>query len=178
MKRLLRTLYGEPPLHLTVLLASFVLCGYALARLLAGDWWAVLQWLVGAALVHDLVLVPLYAGADWLFHRVVCGRRPRSRARTALVLHVRVPAFVSLLLLLVHWPLISQAAGRRYRAATLLAPDVFLGRWLLITAVLFTVSGLLLALRTWRARRRPGSAEVLPSADVPVGTGRPARHRS
>ena len=33
-------------------------------RLLAGDWFGVALWFVGAALLHDLVLLPLYAAAD------------------------------------------------------------------------------------------------------------------
>ncbi|WP_333769414.1 hypothetical protein [Streptomyces sp. IBSBF 2435] len=155
MRRLLRGLYGEPPLHLVVLLASFALCGYALARLLAGDWWGIVKWSAGAALLHDLVLVPLYGGADWLLHKAVRGRRPRSEFRIAVVNHIRVPAVLSLLLLLVYWPLISQDSGPTYRAATLLSPGVFLGRWLMIAAGLFALSALLLALRRWRASRPP-----------------------
>jgi hypothetical protein len=158
-KRLFRAAYGDSPAHLLVLLASFALCGYALVRLLRGadDWWSAVEWVVGAALVHDLVLVPLYGGTDWLLHRAVAPRRagPRPTARRiALVNHVRVPAFLSLLLLLVYWPLITERNPARYRSHTLLSPDVFLGRWLLISAVFFAVSGLLLALRGWRAARR------------------------
>jgi hypothetical protein len=74
--------------------------------------------------------------------------------RLAVLHHIRVPAFVSLLLLLVYWPLISRDSGPTYRAATLLSPDVFLGRWLLITAALFGASALLLGLRLLRMRRR------------------------
>ncbi|MFG1808260.1 hypothetical protein [Streptomyces sp. NPDC049040] len=151
MKRLFRAVYGESVLHLLVLLASFALCGYAITRLLEGDWWGVVKWVVGAALIHDLVLLPLYGGTDWLLHKAVRGRRPGSQPRIAVVNHVRVPAFLSLLLLLVYWPLISQDAGTQYRNATLLSPRVFFGRWLLISAVLFALSGLLLAFRSRRA---------------------------
>jgi hypothetical protein len=63
MKRLFHVLYGEPWWHLVALLASFALCGYAMAQLLAGDWWGVVQWAVGAAVIHDLVAVPLYGSA-------------------------------------------------------------------------------------------------------------------
>ncbi|MFC4032332.1 hypothetical protein ACFO3J_12660 [Streptomyces polygonati] len=153
MRRLFRAVYGESVLHLLVLLASFALCGYALTRLLAGDRWGVVEWVVGAALIHDVVLVPVYAGTDWLLHKASRGGRPGSPARIAVVNHVRVPAFLSLLLLLVYWPLISQDAGPTYRNATLLSPGVFLGRWLLITAVLFAASALLLVFRGWRAAR-------------------------
>lgn len=151
-QRLFRTLYGEPWWHLAALLASFALCGYAMVRLLAGDWWGVVQWGVGAALVHDLLAVPLYGTADWLLHRAVRAGRPRSRRRIAVVNHVRVPAFVSVMLLLVYWPLISRGSGAQFTTATLLDAGVFRTRWLAITAVLFGLSGLHLAFRLWRDR--------------------------
>lgn len=154
VRLLFHVLYGEPWWHLATLLASFALCGYAMARLLTGDWWGVAQWAVGAAAVHDLVAVPLYGSADWLLHRAVRGSRPRSPRRAALVNHIRVPAFVSLVLLLVYWPLISQDSGAQLRHATLLDPGVFRTRWLAVTGVLFGLSGLHLAFHLWRERRR------------------------
>jgi hypothetical protein len=157
--RLFRVRYGASPFHLLVLLASFALCGYAAAKLLDGNRLGIVEWFVGAAVIHDLVLVPLYGGTDWVLHRALraggdASRRPggpRSGARLAVLNHLRVPAFLSLLLLLVYWPSISQDAGPHYRAATLLSPGVFADRWLLITAVLFGASGLLLCVRLWRA---------------------------
>ncbi|GHF13282.1 hypothetical protein GCM10014715_81030 [Streptomyces spiralis] len=152
MKRLFHVLYGEPWWHLVALLASFALCGYALAQLLAGDWWGVVQWAVGAAVIHDLVAVPLYGSADWLLHRAVRAGRPRSPRRIAVVNHIRIPAFVSLILLLVYWPLISMDSSAQFRTATLLDPGVFRSRWLAVTGVLFGLSGLHLAFRLWRDR--------------------------
>ncbi|MER6924634.1 hypothetical protein ABT314_37830, partial [Streptomyces spiralis] len=52
------------PLQLVLLACSFALAGYAGVRLFAGDWFGVALWFVGAALLHDLVLLPLYAAAD------------------------------------------------------------------------------------------------------------------
>ncbi|MEW1860294.1 hypothetical protein AB0399_07925 [Streptomyces sp. NPDC088194] len=148
-----RALYGASPAHLLILLASFAVCGYAAERLLERDWFDVAKWVVGAALLHDLVLLPAYAVADWALHKALGARR--SGPRNAVIDHVRVPAFLSLLLLLVYWPLIS-GARTHYAAATALDPDVFLGRWALITAALFAASGAAFALRRWRAARRPG----------------------
>ena len=139
------------PLHLLVLLCSFALAGYAGVRLLAGDWFAVALWFVGAALVHDLVLVPLYAGVDRLLLRGVAATGPRER-----VGYVRVPAALSALLLLVWFPLISGAVDERYRSATGRSADAYLGHWLLITAALFAGSALVLVVRVRRAaKRRP-----------------------
>lgn len=142
------------PLQLLLLASSFALAGYAGVRLLAGDWFGVALWIVGAALLHDLVLLPLYAGADRALVRGLgaVGRRGR-------VMYVRVPAALSGLLLLVWFPLISGMVDRRYRLATGLSADGFLARWLLITAALFGGSALLLALRLRRAAKlRPPDA--------------------
>ncbi|MYS23024.1 hypothetical protein GTW78_23360 [Streptomyces sp. SID4948] len=157
-------MYGGSPWHLLLLLAAFVLCGYAASKLLAGDWSGVVEWFVGAALLHDLVLVPLYGGADWLLHRALLGGGAapgdgqRRAARIAAVNHIRVPAFVSLLLLLVYWPLISQRPGPKYALTTGLTPGVFLPRWGLITAALFAGSAVLFGVRRWRWRRRAKEA--------------------
>ncbi|MFD7615668.1 hypothetical protein [Streptomyces sp. NPDC059802] len=143
--------YGEGPLHLLLLVATFALAGYAGVRLLAGDTFAVAVWFIGSAFLHDLVLLPLYASADLVVRRSM-GHRP------GLVNHVRVPAFLSGLLLLMWFPLITRHAVR-YEPYSGLSPDPFLGNWLLITAVLFTGSALLLAgraVRRWRGAGKGG----------------------
>lgn len=139
------------PLHLLLLACSFALAVYAGVRLLAGDWLGVALWVVGAAVLHDLVLLPLYAVAD----RAVVRGLGRVRRREW-AMYVRVPAALSGLLLLVWFPLISGMVEERYRSATGLPPEVFLTRWLLITAALFAGSALVLALRLRSAaKRRP-----------------------
>ncbi len=143
--RLLRRWYGEGPLHLLLMVSSFALAGYAGVRLLDGDTFMILVWFVGAALVHDLVLVPLYSAADRAL-RAPFPRRPGP------VGFVRVPLLLSGLLLLMWWPLITRHT-ERYEPASGMSPDRFLGNWLLITAALFTVSALWLVVRTVRAHR-------------------------
>ncbi|PBC85716.1 hypothetical protein SAMN05428954_1564 [Streptomyces sp. 2112.3] len=147
--------YGEGPLHLLLMLASFALTGYAGVRLLAGGQWPlVLAWFAGAALLHDLVLLPLYALADRVVVRWTAGNGPH-RARTA---YVRVPAALSGLLLLVWFPLIAGSAGggsaAHYEATTRLPGGVFLTRWLLVTAGLCALSALWLLVRTVQRRLR------------------------
>ncbi len=144
--RVLRRWYGEGPLHLLLMVSSFALAGYAGVRLLDGDTLLILVWFVGAALVHDLVLVPLYSAADRAL-RVPFSRSP------GLVNFVRVPLLLSGLLLLMWFPLITGHA-ERYEPASGMSPDRFLGNWLLITAALFAVSASWLVVRTVRARRR------------------------
>ncbi|MFE9393270.1 hypothetical protein [Streptomyces sp. NPDC006784] len=138
----LRRLLGSP-FQIALLLASFVLAGYAGVRFLADDWLGVAVWFVGAALLHDLVLVPLYSLAD---------RVPRLAGRY--VNHLRIPALLSLLLLLVWFPLITGPADR-YAGLTG-RPEGNNGyalHWLWLTVGLFAVSGLWLAARTLRGRR-------------------------
>ncbi|MFJ8112495.1 hypothetical protein [Streptomyces sp. NPDC096132] len=141
------------PFQLLLLAASFALAAYAGVRLLADDWLGVALWIVGAALLHDLVLLPLYAAAD----RAVAGGLG-AVGRRGWTMYVRVPAALSGLLLLVWFPLISGRVDRRYRLGTGLSPEGFLSRWLLITAVLFAGSALLLAMRVapFGRSRQPG----------------------
>ncbi|MEV2253411.1 hypothetical protein AB0I94_22980 [Streptomyces sp. NPDC050147] len=148
LARRFRRWYGEGALQLLLLLGSFALAGYAGVRLLSGDGLLVAVWFVGAALVHDLVFVPAYALADRAL-RAAAGRRER---RAAWINFVRVPAFLSGLLLLVWFPLI---AGRveRYESATGLPADAFLTRWLVVTAALFAGAALCRVVQVRRARR-------------------------
>ncbi|MDF3149606.1 hypothetical protein, partial [Streptomyces sp. T21Q-yed] len=132
------------PLQLLLLVSSFALAGYAGVRLLEGDWFEVALWFVGAAILHDLVLLPLYGAADQVLLR---GFEAAGHRRW--VSYVRVPAALSLLLLLVWFPLISGRVADRYASGTGLSADGFAARWLLITAVLFGGSAVLLVLR-WR----------------------------
>nr|WP_237536710.1 hypothetical protein [Streptomyces sp. SID5785] len=139
------------PLQLLLLLCSFAFAGYVGVRLFADRWFDVALWIVGAALLHDLVLLPLYAMAD----RAVL-RGLGAAGRRAWAGYVRVPAALALLLLLVWFPLIARRNERRYALTTGHSADAFLGHWLLITAGLFGGSALLLAFRVLRdTKRRP-----------------------
>ncbi|MFE2737691.1 hypothetical protein [Streptomyces sp. NPDC059349] len=154
MNRLSRW-YGESPLQLLLVAASFALAAYAGVRLLENDPWAVAVWFVGAALVHDLLLVPVYSLAD-----VAAQKALGDRSRTAMT-YVRVPAFLSGLLLLVWFPLITRAREDHYALVTGHSGDAFLPRWLLLTAALFAASALwflavtfLAPASPWRQARR------------------------
>ncbi|MGH3310990.1 MAG: hypothetical protein ACRDP3_10455 [Streptomyces sp.] len=147
----LRARYGDSPLHLLLVLCSFALTAYAGIRLLEEDPLWVALWFVGAALVHDLLFLPLYTLTDRALQalsrrRSPAGSRP-ARAGRGRINYVRVPAFLSLLLLLVWYPLILNQVAR-YSAYTGLEAGVFLGRWLLITVALFGISALCLVVRS------------------------------
>ena len=142
--------YGAGPLHLLALLASLALTGYAVQRLVTEQPLKVAVWFIGAAVAHDLILLPLYSIAD-LSARSVLSRRPEPVPAVPWINHLRVPAFLSGLLLLVWFPLILRLSAP-YEGATGLSIDVYLGRWLAITGVLFAASAVALAVRLRRAR--------------------------
>ncbi|WP_431946038.1 hypothetical protein [Actinacidiphila sp. bgisy167] len=158
--------YGASPLHLLVLLCSLAVTGYACVRLFAQRPVEVAIWLVGAAILHDLILLPLYSLAD-LSARSVLRHRVQDTPALPWINHVRVPAFLSGVLLLTWFPLILRLSGP-YEAATGLSDDVYLGRWLAVTAVLFGLSAVVLAARLGRARRRARGGGKRP----PAGSGR------
>ena len=74
----------------------------------------------------------------------------RSRLRIAALSHVRVPALLSGLALLVWFPLILGLDPEVFERAAGTSNDVFFERWLMLTAALFAGSALVLALRARR----------------------------
>ncbi len=140
--RRFRSFYGSGPLHLIAVVASFAIAGYAAARVIGNT--AILLWFLGALLLHDLAVVPLYTLLD---------RLARGRRRSPGVNYVRVPAGVAAVLLAISLPLVLSLAPASYRSATGLRPDPYLERWLAITTVLFAGSALLYALRASRGPR-------------------------
>ncbi|CAN5359153.1 hypothetical protein BH24ACT12_BH24ACT12_19380 [soil metagenome] len=148
MRRLSQS-YGAHPAHLVSLLASFVVAGYAAFRLLPQGALGVAVWFVGAAIVHDLVLLPAYAAVDRLVHgpRV---ERPEGPPKRLWANYVRVPLALSGLLLLVYFPAILRLSSG-FEPTTTLSSDGYLWRWLAITAVLFALGGL-----AYVIRQRPG----------------------
>ncbi len=140
-----RRSYGSGVLHLLGHLGAFGIAGYALAQIVDGGAWInFVAWFAGAAVLHDLVLLPLYSLLDRVgvsFHL----RLPRLRV--PLVNHVRVPALLSGLLLLVYFPLILGPADTQYAKATGHHLHGYLRNWLLISAALCVGSGVIYAIR-------------------------------
>src|SRR6201999_1567518 len=101
-----RRRYGAHPAHLVVLLAGFVVAGLALTVLLGERPREVGQWLVGSAVLHDAVLVPAYIGVDAALV-ALSRRRP---GRVPWLNHIRMPAALSGMLLLIWSPEILRRA--------------------------------------------------------------------
>ena len=183
-----RRLYGAHPLHLLGHAGLFFVAGWAVTQIVGGGFvinW--LAWFLGAALLHDLVLLPLYSVLDRaLMHvagahgdarsgvpsgdPVAAGDRPRGWVN-----HVRAPAIIAGILLLVYFPLILGYSSRNYRDDTGHALAGYTRNWLLITAGLFVCSALVYGVRVIRRRPRPRPRPRLRLRRP--GPPRPARER-
>jgi hypothetical protein len=144
MKRFVE-LYGARPGHLILLLASLALAAYAGSFLLSDPaLLTMLIWFAGAAVVHDLVLFPLYSLAD----RALVDRLPR------LVNHIRVPLLGAGLTFVMFLPGIIRQGELTHLAATGLTQQPYLARWLWLVLGMFVVSGVVYGLRLLFRRTR------------------------
>lgn len=147
-----RQIYGSHPLHLLTVTAGFALFAYAVVAVKPASlwntnvWWqSIAVWFAAAIIAHDLVLFPIYALADRLLVGAKADRLPTLRV--PVLNYIRVPALGAGLTLLVFLPGIIEQGGPTYLAATGQTQDGFLGRWLLLTAVIFGVSAVVYAIR-------------------------------
>lgn len=184
---LFRSVYGSSPVHLLTMVAGFGLAGYLIVTAgpttlwkPEGTWWkSMTLWFAAAIIFHDLVLFPVYSLADRLVNPPV-GRHRRSPvpARN----YVRAPALGSGLLLLVFLPGIIRQGAEKYSDDTGLTQEPFLGRWLMLTALMFAVSAGSYAVRLALAYRRgaeahrsPGRSPHPPAADLDPSTSERSR---
>ena len=131
--------YGASPLHLLAHLAALALAAWALLQALQlGNAQRIVLWLVGAVVLHDLVLWPAYTSLDRLARR----GRPAAWAN-----YVRVPAGISGLLLLVFFPVMCGKGERSYMRVSGSAWEGYTARWLLVSAALFLASAALYVAR-------------------------------
>ena len=155
----LRRRYGASPLHLIGHLLALGIAVYAVSKVLHPRYSRGLNylvWLVGGAVLHDLVLAPAIALVDRLMRALP----------PAMVNHVRFPAAISGAMFLVYWPLILVRADGNHVRATGRHVEGFAARWLLITAGLFLASGIVYAARAagrGRAARRARSGASRPA---------------
>ena len=138
--------FGAGPAQLATLVACLALAAYA-AFFLLGDpaLLRMLVWFAAAAVVHDLVVFPLYAGADRLLAALLPGPK---------VNYLRVPALGAGLALLMFWPGIVRQGEVTHLAATGLDQAPYLGRWLVLCAVLFGASAVVFGARVGLRRLR------------------------
>ena len=117
------------------------IAGWAIVELLQAPMATnIIIWFVVAVIAHDLILLPLYSGVDGVARRV---------AGTA-VNYIRVPAGLSLLMLLVFWSTIRGKGEGAYHRTSGIEWHGYGTRWLLASAALFALSGAVYLARTWR----------------------------
>lgn len=173
--------YGRGPLHLVghatvIAITAYVLSIMFQARFAPQPLNLVL-WLLGAAVLHDVLFLPLYGVANALLARGVGAADDTSLRALALgpsadeharqgsptrdgrravpvVNHVRVPMVISATLFLVFLPRILDRQPQNFVNALGHAPPDYLGRWLAVSAALVVGSALLYAVRRLRAAAR------------------------
>jgi hypothetical protein len=125
----------------------------------------ILLWVAGAIVAHDFVLFPLYTAVD----RVLGGlmRRATPEPLVPWRNHVRAPAVISALLLLMTFPLVFNLSENSYRRATGLTTSVYLVRWLTVVGALFAMSLAIYAGRFSRAIAKRKRALRQPTDDAP-----------
>lgn len=127
------------PLALCVALGLYALSFWLASPALI----TLMVWFVGAAVLHDVVLLPAYTALDR------SGRRLSVAQRN----HLRVPALGAGLTLLVFLPGIIGRGEATHLAATGLDQSPYLGRWLVLVGVLFGGSALVHLARSLHRRR-------------------------
>jgi hypothetical protein len=131
--------YGASPVHLLAHLALLPLVAWAMLQVVdRPDAMRMAVWLAASAVVHDLLLLPFYGVLDRLAQRATPGPA---------INYLRVPALLSGLLLLVFSPAIFDKGEPSFQRVSGLTYDGYLARWLLISAALFAISGVLYLLR-------------------------------
>jgi hypothetical protein len=137
--------YGSSPLHLLLHVALFAAFAWVALQVAdAREAQNIALWFIAAIVLHDLALLPFYSAIDRL------GRRGLRGGAAAVVNHVRVPAALSALLLLLFFPAILGRNEGSFARVAGVEPSGYLERWLLVTAALFAASALLYVVRSRR----------------------------
>jgi hypothetical protein len=136
---LLARRYGASPAHLLAHLILLPLAAWALLQVFrVPSTGRILLWLAGSVIAHDLLLLPFYSLLDRIAERAA----PRRGVN-----YVRVPAGLALLLGLVYLPQIGGGGDPAYARVAGRHFDAPLERWLLASAALFAVAGVVYLVR-------------------------------
>jgi hypothetical protein len=140
----MRARYGASPLHLLAHLIVFPLAAWALLGVFdhRANALHTAEWLLGAIVLHDFILLPAYSTLD----------RLAARATRGAVNYVRVPVGIWLLLGIVFSPSILGKGDAAFHRTSGLHYHGYLARWLLTGAALCAGSAATYLLQA-RARR-------------------------
>lgn len=165
-----KKVYGASPLHLLGQIIAFAIAAYAYLQIIdvtSTDNLNLLIWFFAGALLHDMIFVPIYLILD-LIARL--GIRDHALRNVRAINHIRFPVAICGVMFLTLFPLILQKSKPNYfRLSGNALPD-YLGRWLLIVAVVFGVSAVSYAVRlrldATRGRRGTAEADDTPASVV------------
>jgi Na+/melibiose symporter-like transporter len=147
-----RRRYGASPLHLAGHLVVFAIALFALDRIAStGSVMKLIALYVGFIVAHDLIFVPAYSALDRATRAALARLPARAPGAVTRINHIRVPAFISGVLLIIYLPLISGKAANGYLLSSGHPLEGFLRNWLLISLALFLGSGLIYVVRVRRA---------------------------
>lgn len=147
-----RRRYGRSPLHLAAHLVVFAIAAFAIDRIAStGSFVKLIALYVGFIIAHDLIFVPTYSALDRATRAALARLPARPAGAVTRINHVRVPAFISGVLLIIYFPLISGKAANGYLLSSGHPLEGYLRNWLLISVALFFGSGLIYVIRVRRA---------------------------
>ena len=148
----MRRLYGAGPGHLVAHVLAFALAGWSVMEIAGvGGASTILVWFIGAVIVHDALVLPLYSTADRGAQGVAAVLDRGGSARVAVVNHLRVPFVLSAVTLLVFSPLIFGRGDRALERVSGMDPSGYGLRWLILTLALFGGSAVVYGIRVFRA---------------------------
>jgi hypothetical protein len=154
-----RRRYGANPLHLAGHLVVLAIAFFAIDRIAngGGGLAELIALYIGFAIAHDLIFLPAYSGLDRAA-RAALARLPARRAATVPAInHIRTPALISGLLLIIYSPFISGLADSGYFQVSGHHIEGYVRDWLLISAALFLGSALTYMVRVRRAAVKRGT---------------------
>jgi hypothetical protein len=142
--------YGDTPLHAIAVAVSFAIAAYGFLEVAQRpNALSFAIYFAGAIVAHDLIAFPVYSLLN-----AVAGRATQTVGLDATTInYVRVPALLAAFAFVVWFPLILGLSNSLYVADTGHERPAYLERWLLLTAALFALSGLVYAIRR-RVRSR------------------------
>ena len=153
-----RRRYGANPPHLAGHLVVLAIALFAIDRIANGGGLAELIALyIGFAIAHDLIFLPAYSGLDRAARAALARLPARRAASVPAINHIRAPAVISGLLLIIYSPFISGLADSSYFQVSGHHIEGYVRDWLLISAALFLGSALTYVVRVRRAAAKRGS---------------------
>ena len=151
----MRRSYGASLGHLVLMVLCLAVGGYALSRMWRQGYLLEIVALFAALLLfHDFVGWPLYTSVDQRLQRVANRRRTTLERGVPLINYVRVPAFISAVLLLVAGPMILRLSASTYLSMSGVSESPYLFHWLAVSGLLFAGSALLYGARVLRSGPR------------------------